>query len=218
MKVRIKPYPTWHTSNIHDKWMRWRYALDFHSTSDNVDWLDSFIEKLESVLQTLYNHTINLRSQEQKVSVEIEPFDVWSMDTTLAHIVVPMLKRMQEDKHGAPFVENIDVPDHLHMTEEDKEEYNKGTVDDNWFLRWDYILGEMLFAFESKLTNWEDEFYSGNTDIQWDKVELEGEEYYEAKEGPNDTFKVDRDGINKVQKRIDNGFRLFGKYYNNLWT
>jgi hypothetical protein len=35
--------------------------------------------------------------------------------------------------------------------------------------------------------------------------------------GPNDTFKVDHNGMNKHNERINNGLRLFGKYYRNLW-
>jgi hypothetical protein len=37
------------------------------------------------------------------------------------------------------------------------------------------------------------------------------------KEGPNHTYKFDYDGYEKVAKRIENGFRLFGKYYQGLW-
>jgi hypothetical protein len=39
----------------------------------------------------------------------------------------------------------------------------------------------------------------------------------EMKHGPNDTFKVDREGMEAHQQKIDNGMRLFGKYYGALW-
>jgi hypothetical protein len=35
--------------------------------------------------------------------------------------------------------------------------------------------------------------------------------------GPNDTYVCDYEGIRKVHDRIQNGFRLFGKYFQNLW-
>jgi hypothetical protein len=41
---------------------------------------------------------------------------------------------------------------------------------------------------------------------------------YESLKGPNDTFKVDREGMTKHQDRIDNGLRLFGKYFSGLWN
>ena len=36
-------------------------------------------------------------------------------------------------------------------------------------------------------------------------------------EGPNHTLKMDYEGMKVYQERISNGFRLFGKYYENLW-
>jgi len=35
--------------------------------------------------------------------------------------------------------------------------------------------------------------------------------------GPNHTYVCDYDGIQKVYERIDNGLRLFGKYFRHLW-
>jgi hypothetical protein len=35
--------------------------------------------------------------------------------------------------------------------------------------------------------------------------------------GPKDTYKCDYDGMKMVEERIQNGFRLFGRYYQNLW-
>jgi hypothetical protein len=39
----------------------------------------------------------------------------------------------------------------------------------------------------------------------------------EMKHGPNDTFKIDHEGRKVHRARIDNGMRLFGKYYGALW-
>jgi hypothetical protein len=41
--------------------------------------------------------------------------------------------------------------------------------------------------------------------------------YYQMKDGPNNTYKCDYEGMKKVEERIQNGFRLFGRYYQNLW-
>ncbi len=40
---------------------------------------------------------------------------------------------------------------------------------------------------------------------------------YQWIDGPNHTYKLDFEGMQEVQKRITNGFRLFGKYYEGLW-
>jgi hypothetical protein len=39
----------------------------------------------------------------------------------------------------------------------------------------------------------------------------------EMKRGPNDTREWDSEGHTKEGERIQNGFRLFGKYYTALW-
>jgi hypothetical protein len=86
-------------------------------------------------------------------------------------------------------------------------------------------MGEMIFAFECKADDsWEDAFRSGEHDIVWIPVDKDGNEvpkgehkYYQMGHGSKDTYKCDYEGMKEVQKRIDNGFRLFGKYYQALW-
>jgi hypothetical protein len=92
-------------------------------------------------------------------------------------------------------------------------------------MRWDWILDEMIFAFEMKCKDdWAMEFHSGEHDIKWVPVDADGNEvpkgehrFYQMKDGPNHTHQVDMEGMQRVQERITNGFRLFGRYYENLW-
>ena len=42
--------------------------------------------------------------------VRIDRYDTWSMDHTLADIILPMLKQLDATKHGAPHVDDEDVP------------------------------------------------------------------------------------------------------------
>jgi len=152
--------------------------------------------------------------------VKIDRWDTWSMDHTLADIILPMLKQLQAIKHGGPFVADEDVPDELKSTSAPPKE-NEWDTDDNHFKRWDWILDEMIFAFECKTDDsWQDKFRSGEHDIksvacEWD--ENGKPKMYKMEKGPKDTYECDYDGIELVQKRITNGFRLFGKYYENLW-
>jgi hypothetical protein len=86
-------------------------------------------------------------------------------------------------------------------------------------------MNEMIFAFECKIDDsWEDAFRQGEIDMLWVPVDVHGNEvpkgehkYYQMKDGPKNTYKCDYDGMKVVQNRIDNGFRLFGRYYQNLW-
>jgi hypothetical protein len=156
--------------------------------------------------------------------VKIDRWDTWSMDHTLGQIALPMLQQLKRDKHGAPLVDDEDVPEHLRSTAAPPKE-NEYDTDDNHFLRWDWVMDEMIFAFEHRLDDsWEEEFRSGEIDMLWVPVDRDGNEvpkgdhnFYQMKRGPKDTYKCDYEGMKKVQARIDNGFRLFGKYYQALW-
>jgi hypothetical protein len=128
----------------------------------------------------------------QKISVRIDPHDTWSMDHTLAPIILPMLVQLRDTKHGAPMVDMKDVPKELRATKKQLDAYNKnGDSDPKFFERWDWILDEMIWAFEQKCRDdWMEDY---------------------------DYNKWDREGAKAHQDRMSNGFRLFGTYFENLW-
>lgn len=156
--------------------------------------------------------------------VHIDRWDTWSMDHTLGHIALPMLRQLRATKHGAPLVDDEDVPENLRSTAAPAKE-NDWDTDANHFLRWDWVMDEMIFAFEHKLDDsWQDAYRSGEHDLVWTPVDKDGNEvakgdhkYYRMDHGPKDTYQCDYDAIRKVEERIQNGFRLFGKYYQALW-
>lgn len=138
---------------------------------------------------------------QQKVDVKIDKWDTYSLDETLAHIIHPALVQLRQQSQSYPGDKDIALEAPLDY---DTDE-----------LRWDWMLGEMIFAFKSKLYDWGEEFTSGVWDMELvDKIEP-GQ--MEMKQGPNHTYKIDSDGMKKYQARINNGFRLFGKYYEHLW-
>ena len=154
--------------------------------------------------------------------VKIDHYDTWSMDHTLAHIVLPMLKQLKKYKHGSPLVDDEDVPEGigLRSTEAGPKE-NEYDTDDNHHKRWEWVMDEMIQAFECKVNDdWEDQYRSGEHDIKsvpcaWD---ADGKPtLYSMENGPNDTYKCDYDALFAHAKRNANGFRLFGKYYEGLW-
>lgn len=126
----------------------------------------------------------------RKVRVKIHKHDTWDMDVTLAHIVVPMLKQLKDTTHSGPPVELKDVPSKLRPKPcYDAPDYG---MDYLYFDRWSWVLNEMIFAFSTKIDpSIEDQYFTENG-------------YDEA-------------GMEKHQKRVANGFRLFGKYYESLW-
>ena len=93
--------------------------------------------------------------RKQTIRVRIDKWDTWSLDTTLAHIIVPCLKQLKATQHGAGEVEDEDVPPALRSTA--APPVKSGGVDDNHFKRWDYLLDEMIWAFERLLEDDEPE-------------------------------------------------------------
>jgi len=119
-----------------------------------------------------------------------------------------MLKQLQATKHGAPLVDDEDVPEHLKSTSAPPKEHDYD-VDDNHFKRWDWALGEMIWAFQQKLDdNADDQFYTYPSE-----AEKAGKSFQEQLE----LLKIDREGLDAWQARKANGYRLFGKYYEALW-
>jgi hypothetical protein len=177
---------------------------DIHKWGDRPHtWLYKFLSWIHS-------------KQERTIKVHIDRWDTWSMDNTLAHIILPMLKQLKETKHGGPYVDLKDVPKELHGKKLTKKQKDNGEVDDKHFERWDWVLDEMIFAFETKVDDgrWEEQFETGESDLQWKKLE---DGNYQMIHGPEHTREYDWEGRKAYQERISNGFRLFGKYYENLW-
>ena len=78
------------------------------------------------------------------------------MDHTLSYIIVPMLIQLKDTNHGAPNVDYDDVPEELRPSEEWIKRYNyDGETDPYFFIRWDWILDEMIWAFTYKRDNFD---------------------------------------------------------------
>lgn len=168
---------------------------NFGAWEQNNNNFERFLEWLEDKIQSFYNllNWLYFDRKWQKIKVKIDPWDTWGMDETLSHIILPMLKQLKETKHGAPYTDDEDVPENLRSTSTDLET----RVDNTIFKRWDWILDEMIWAFEQKVDNSsEDKFFT------W---------------GNDEITSYDKEGHKKYLDRKSNGFRLFGKYYESLW-
>ena len=169
-----------------------------------------FIEREHSWLYRFLVWVNEVRG-ERTVKVRIDPSDTWSMDSTLSIIIVPLLKQLKDAKHGAPAIEDADVPEELKSTSATSKE-NEWDIDENYSKRWDWAINEMIHAFECcKDDSWEAQFFSRDGDGYVVKRE---DGTYEVNSG---NYKIDKEGLEKANVRIENGLRLFGKYYRGLW-
>lgn len=215
MKVNIGPYKSWtgpyQIANALCFWVP--ETADEYGCKSKPEWVHNFGTWLAGT-EPKYSLLMRLccwieSKRHRKISVRIDAWDTWSMDSTLGLIVLPMLKQLKATKHGAAFVDDADVPQELQSTApgaRDGCEF-EWESDKNFFKRWDYVLDEMIWAFEQK-TNDEAEsqfFDCGET--------IPDENVMESIK----RVKIDEAGLQAWNARKSNGFRLFGKYYENLW-
>lgn len=156
---------------------------------------------------------------DRRIKVRIDDYDTWNMDNTLAHIILPMLKQLKQTKHGSPMVDDEDVPLHMrHTLSKGPDDYE---TDDRWVhYKWEWVLNEMIWAFEQELDeDWEDQFRHGEPKYEFIHVggEIGTESEMNEMIQTNPNYSFDIEGHKEYNKRIDNGFRLFGKYYRGLW-
>ena len=204
MKVYMNGYPNHWLSpyKILEKVIFWR-EIDYDEKMIEkwVIILTPFCEVLQFV-RKLFNPTIRY--------VKIDRWDTWSMDHTLAHIIHPMLVQLQKDKNGAPYTDDEDVPDEIKSTNAEPKE-NEWDTDSNHFKRWDYVLNEMIWSFEQELKDDDEGQFFDHSECGDEKFPWNKDGQYVSK------IKLDKEGLEAHQKRKANGFRLFGRYYQNLW-
>ena len=141
--------------------------------------------------------------------VKIDYWDTWNMDSSLSQIILPMLKQLKARKHGAPYVDDEDVPPKLRSTTKaaQKAKKEEWDTDGNHFKRWDYVLDEMIWAFEQLNDDDHDSKFFDHS-----KVDESGDLNRQMSQ-----IKFDKKGYKAHHERISNGTRLFGKYYRSLW-
>lgn len=193
--------------------MRKKYGLDWPLALSDPTRFDNLVEEIGESVQSVYNvfNWLWFDRRKQKVKIHIDRWDTWSMDDTLAPIILSMLVQLKSTKHGAPFTNDKDVPKALRSTNAPAKENDCGT-DENHFKRWDWILDEMIWAFNEKCRDgWESDFY------EYESISKE-----EATDDTESLFGMklvweDKKGRKAHAARMANGFALFGKYYENLW-
>ena len=146
--------------------------------------------------------------------VRIDRYDTWSMDHTLADIILPMLKQLDATKHGAPHVDDEDVPEYLrsHMSQPKEHEWD---TDSLWHMRWDWVLAEMIWAFEQKVKDDAEGQFFDHSAYENDNVPIK--EWLADVNNRASKIKYDEAGHQVWLARKANGLRLFGKYYEALW-
>jgi len=210
MKVYIGPYTSWvGPYQIAEKLLFWKNRWD----DNDSDYIHNLGDKLSKIPGLSKFCEWVYTKRKRSVKIRVDPYDCYSADQTLAMIIVPVLEKLQTMKHGSPNVDDEDVPISLRrdnatpLTEEQKA---TGHTDDLWEARWEYVLNEIIWAFRQHANpDWEEQFYTGETDIK-----IVDNQFVT---GPNHTFDVDIEKRDEQLDRMENGRRLFAKYYESFW-
>ena len=205
MKIYInRPKNNWLSPyTIIEKAMFWR-EIDYNEPVVQF-WkkiLDPFCDGLYAI-RSFLNRDIKY--------IHIDPWDAWSLEHTLSPIILPILQELKRVKHGAPFIDDEDVPKKLRVGSKGTGDSDVHKLfddgDNTFFERFDYILDEMIWTF---------------TQLSMDDHEAPFYDHTESSKEPDlnksvRKLKVDRKGLAAHNARINNGLRLFGKYYRALW-
>lgn len=105
----------------------------------------------------------------RKIEVKIHDYDTWSMDHTLAVIILPMLKQLKETQHAFP----SDVAKDESTMQWPQQSFDFYIESDNMALEkgekeWNAILDKMIFAFE-KITELDRYWFDGEIEEKIDE-------------------------------------------------
>lgn len=123
----------------------------------------------------------------RKINIRIDAYDTWSMDHTLALLVVPMLRQLREQQHGIP---GMFSPSHSNEINQLQFPFMDEDYDDAFargVARWEATMDKMIWSFEQII-----------------------DDNMSAPEGYAGS---DQDYHRAIQEGLD----LFAKYYRNLW-
>lgn len=213
MKVKIGPHPNWiGPYQIAEAIFFWpdRYT-------EPETWRQRSVAQLGEWLSNTWVADACQWIQDRRkrqISVHIDHYDVWNAGHTISLIALPLLKELKLRKHGAPHVEDCDVPEYLKSTRAPAKE-NDWDTDEFWFDRWEYVLDEMIWSHQQEVDD-----NPAEADC-WQHDVPDAEWPYPSSSNKFETMlagiKCDWDRLAAVQARKQNGFRLFGKYYQALW-
>lgn len=152
------------------------------------------------------------KGQVRKNHVVCSERDAYNADWTIAQMVLPLLLQVKKDKQGAPFVDDVYVPEHLRSTACAPKE-NEWETDDNWFKRYEYVLDEIIFAMQEVANDYENEPDMYEKVDEEDPETVTGEVDIGLKIIPHKTVLY-----TDYHARVQNGLMLFGVFFTSLWT
>ena len=160
----------------------------------------------------------------RKIDVQIDNYDTWSLDHTLALIIYPALLQLKATKQGVPN-EFASEP----ASNQETFDFYQESYDDEWkqgLERWDETLDKMIWSFEQLLKgDYDEQYHHGKAEYDWVKTDKQYpnpvtgilEATYQMVDKNPENHWYDYEGHQLHEERIQEGLDLFAKYYRNLW-
>ena len=132
---------------------------------------------------------------EEHKKIEVDAWDIWNVDYTLACVIHPVLLKYRENLTGYPELwEDGMITSHNYDRQLHFDIFDEKVERDYLIKKWKDTVDKMCRAFGMivEKETWEDTWL----DKSYHESKIRETEYYEA---------------------IDEGLALFAKYYHNLW-
>ena len=163
----------------------------------------------------------------RSINVEIEDHDTWSLDHSLAYIILPALIQLKETMHGIPG-EFADVGGE-DMTNQQPFDFYKESYPEAFnegCKRWDEVLDKMIWSFQQlALEEYDTQYHHGKAEYDWKQTDTQFPNpitgameptYQMINRDPNSHW-YDHVGHKLHEERIQEGLNLFAKYYRSIW-
>lgn len=169
----------------------------------------------------------NKGNSERKISVEINNFDTYSLDHTLAYIILPALLQLKDTKQGIPSdFANVGGEDFTQQTCFDFYRESNDWAFNKRVEQWNEVLDKMIWSFQQILIDdYHSKYHHGNPEYDF----LESDKQYPnpvtgklektyrmVNTNPGDHW-YDFVGHQLHEEKIQEGLDLFGKYFRALW-
>jgi hypothetical protein len=167
------------------------------------------------------------KSDRRKIDINIDNYDTWSLDHTLAQIIYPALLQLKATKHGVPH--NFSTVGGEDWSDQDSFDFYKEDTNELFDQRvkeWDETLDKMIWAFQQlAFDNYEEQYYHGKAEYDFVKSDKQYpnpitgklEDTFQMVDKNPDEHWYDSEGHLLHEQRIQEGLELFGKYYRSLW-
>lgn len=188
-------------------WAPWSDGFQEKYTKDTTpypEWVDRWSDRLMPISKGIQWVWDKIHPPVEVIKIDY--WDTWSMDHTLSPIILKMLIQLKATKHGFGFIDDEDVPKHLRSIYAFPDE--PWEWDKNAEARYEWVLDEMIWAFTQLADdNSEDKFFDHSAVDEKEKDIM----------SQMNRIKIDHEGLKAHNDRINNGLKLFGKYFRTLW-